>query len=135
VKPNEKKIASPTPINKKKAKTPTKSKLTKKQQLRSNVIAVIWILRIKLILAKAKKKLSTESLKYFAKNYENIDTAFKAYVYGAMKKAYHSIVSNDLLKVDFTEKIGPLTKNKEEVIKQKYENVNVITINLHLRAA
>jgi hypothetical protein len=90
-------------------------------------MAVMWMLRIKLILQRAKKKLSTESLKYFAANYENIDNQFRNFVYNSMKKAYQSIANNDLLNLDFTEKAGPFSKSNEEKSKKKFESI-VVTI-------
>jgi hypothetical protein len=108
--------------------TSKRKKLSKLGTFRSQVLAVMWILRIKLILQRAKKKLSTESLKYFAANYENIDNQFRNFVYNSMKKAYLSIANNDLLNIDFTEKGGPFSKSNEEKSKKKFESVVVIKI-------
>ena len=41
-----------------------------------------------------------------------------------MKKAYQKIANNDILKIDFTEKIG-FTKKKDEILKQKFDNIIV----------
>ncbi len=107
--------------------TSKRKKLSKLSSFRSQVMAVMWMLRIKLILQRAKKKLSTESLKYFAANYENIDNQFRNFVYNSMKKAYQSIANNDLLNLDFTEKAGPFSKSNEEKSKKKFESI-VVTI-------